>query len=45
MFQHAATYTADIGTLSEGRFDMTDIDAGIDQIVHFVAAGLRAPAI
>ena len=45
VFQHAATYTADIGTLSEGRFDMTDIDAGIDQIIHFVAAGLKAPAI
>lgn len=45
VFQHAATYTDNIGTLAEGRFDMNDLDTGIDQIVHFVASGLKAPAI
>ena len=42
--QHAASYTDDIGTLAEGRFDTTDLDAGIDRIIRFVAAGMEAPA-
>jgi hypothetical protein len=41
--QHAASYTDDIGTLAEGRFDTTDLDAGIDRIIQFVAAGMKAP--
>ncbi|CAN7351987.1 TetR/AcrR family transcriptional regulator [Rhizobium sp. LjRoot254] len=45
VFQHAATYTDNIGILAGGKFDMTDLDAGIDRIIHFVAAGLKAPAI
>jgi AcrR family transcriptional regulator len=45
VFQHAAGYTDDIGTLAEGRFDTADLDSGIDRIVQFVAAGLKAPSI
>jgi AcrR family transcriptional regulator len=45
VFQHAATYTDNIGTLADGKFDMTDLDAGLDRIIHFVAAGLKAPAV
>jgi len=45
VFQHAATYTDNIGILAGGKFDMTDLDAGIDRIIHFVASGLKAPAI
>jgi AcrR family transcriptional regulator len=45
VFQHAATYTDNIGTLADGKFDMTDLDAGLDRIIHFVSAGLKAPAI
>ena len=44
VFQHAASYTDNIGILAEGRFDMPDIDTGIGRIVQFVAAGLKAPA-
>lgn len=43
VFQHAATYTDDIGLLAAGRFDTSDLDAGIDRIIQFVAAGLKAP--
>ena len=43
VFQHAAGYTDDIGLLAEGRFDTSDLDAGIDRIILFVAAGLKAP--
>jgi hypothetical protein len=45
VFQHAAGYTDDIGTLAEGRFDTADLDSGIDRIVQFVSAGLKAPSI
>jgi AcrR family transcriptional regulator len=45
VFQHAATYTDDIGSLAQGKFDTTDIDTGLDRIVHFVASGLKAPAV
>lgn len=41
--QHAAGYTDDIGLIAEGRFDTSDLDSGIDRIVQFVAAGLKAP--
>jgi AcrR family transcriptional regulator len=41
--QHAASYTEDIGVLSGGRFDTSDLDAGIDRIIQFVTAGMRAP--
>ena len=41
--QHAASYTEDIGVLAEGRFDMADLDAGIDRIIQFVTAGMTAP--
>lgn len=44
VFQHAATYTDDIGILAEGRFDTTNLDGGIDSIIQFVSAGLKAPA-
>jgi AcrR family transcriptional regulator len=44
VFQHAAGYTDDIGTLAEGRFDTLDLDSGIDRIIEFVAAGLKAPS-
>jgi AcrR family transcriptional regulator len=44
VFQHAAGYTEDIGTLSQGRFDTSNLDMGIDRIVQFVAAGLNAPS-
>jgi AcrR family transcriptional regulator len=43
VFQHAAGYTDDIGTIAAGRFDTADLDAGIDRIIRFVAAGLKAP--
>jgi AcrR family transcriptional regulator len=43
VFQHAAGYTDDIGILAEGRFNTTDLDLGIDRIIKFVAAGLKAP--
>ncbi|MBX9457162.1 MAG: TetR family transcriptional regulator [Rhizobium sp.] len=45
VFQHAAGYTDDIGVLAEGRFDTSDLDAGIDRIIQFVAAGLKAPGV
>lgn len=45
VFQHAAGYTDDIGILAKGRFDTSDLDAGIDRIIQFVAAGLKAPNI
>ena len=45
VFQHAAGYTDDIGTLAGGRFDTADLDSGIDRIVQFVTAGLKAPSI
>jgi AcrR family transcriptional regulator len=41
--QHAAGYTEDIGLLAAGRFDTSD--SGIDRIIQFVAAGLKAPNI
>lgn len=44
VFQHAASYTENIGVLAEGRFDMSDLDAGIDRIIQFVTAGMTAPA-
>lgn len=44
VFQHAAGYTEDIGTLSEGRFDTSDLDMGIENIIQYVAAGLTAPS-
>ena len=43
VFQHAAGYTDDIGTIAAGRFDTADLDAGIDRIIQFVSAGLKAP--
>jgi len=43
VFQHAAGYTDDIGTIAAGRFDTADLDCGIDRIIQFVAAGLKAP--
>lgn len=43
VFWHASSYTDDIGTLAEGRFETPDLDLGIDRIVQFVAAGLKAP--
>ena len=43
--QHAAGYTDDIGILAAGRFDTADLDTGIDRIVQFVAAGLKAPSL
>jgi len=45
VFQHAAGYTDDIGTLAAGRFDTSRLDVGIERIIQFVAAGLKAPAI
>ena len=44
VFQHAATYTDNIGILAQGRFDTRDLDGGLDRIIHFVASGLKAPA-
>ena len=45
VFQHAASYTENIGLLAEGRFDHTDVDSGMDRIIQFVVAGLGAPAM
>lgn len=42
VFQHAASYSDNIGMLAEGRFNHADIDGGIDSMIEFVAAGLKA---
>lgn len=43
VFQHAASYTDDIGQIAAGHFDTADIDTGIDKIIQFVAVGMKAP--